>query len=131
MVENKVREFTLVILNSYSARRSENISEIGMKNRQLAEKSLDELWALHEDVVQLLSVKIAEEKARLDKRLSELQARTAAWVSPAKKSYPPVLPKFRNPAQPLETWAGRGKQPRWLAAALKKGKRLEDFKIKA
>ena len=97
-----------------------------MKNRQLAEKSLDELWALHEDVVQLLSVKIAEEKARLDKRLSELQTRTAA---PAKRSYPPVLPKFRNPAQPSETWAGRGKQPRWVVAALKKGKRLEDFRI--
>ena len=100
-----------------------------MKNRRLSEKSVNELWALHEEVVHLLSVKIADEKARLDKRLSELQARTAAWVSPAKKSYPPVLPKFRNPAQPSETWAGRGKQPRWVVAALKKGKRLEDFRI--
>jgi len=51
--------------------------------------------------------------------------------APAKRPYPPVLPKFRNPVQPSETWAGRGKQPRWLAAALKKAKRLEDFKIPA
>ena len=27
------------------------------------------------------------------------------------------------------TWTGRGKQPRWLAAALKGDKKLEDFKI--
>jgi DNA-binding protein H-NS len=102
-----------------------------MKNRQLSEKSVDELWALHEEVTHLLSVKIAEEKARLDKRLSELRALTAAPALPAKRFYPPVLPKFRNPARPSETWAGRGKRPRWLTTALKRGKRLEDFKIRA
>ncbi|RZA22334.1 MAG: DNA-binding protein, partial [Lysobacteraceae bacterium] len=28
------------------------------------------------------------------------------------------------------TWAGRGKQPRWLAAETSKGRKLEDFLIK-
>ena len=28
-----------------------------------------------------------------------------------------------------ETWAGRGKQPRWLVAQLRSGKRIEDFTI--
>jgi DNA-binding protein H-NS len=107
------------------------IRRLGMRSRQLSEKSLDQLWALHEEIIHLLSVKMAEEKARLDKRLSKLRARTAAPVLPAKRFYPPVRPKFRNPARPSETWAGRGKQPRWLATALKRGKRLEDFKIPA
>lgn len=40
-----------------------------------------------------------------------------------------VAPKYRNPANPLETWAGRGKRPRWLAAELDAGKKLEDFAI--
>jgi DNA-binding protein H-NS len=104
-----------------------------MKVRHLSGKSVDELWALHEEVVHLLSSKIAEEKARLEKRLRELRLQTAAipHASSAKRPYPPVLPKFRNPVHPSETWAGRGKQPRWLAAALKKGKRLEDFRIPA
>ena len=103
-----------------------------MKTRQLSEKSVDELWALHEEVVQLLSVKIMEERARLEKKLRELQAPTGATPKArGKRPYPPVLPKFRNPAQPSETWAGRGKRPRWLTAALKKGKRLEDFKVPA
>src|SRR3546814_2122719 len=25
-----------------------------------------------------------------------------------------VAPKYRNPANPKETWTGRGKQPRWM-----------------
>lgn len=41
-----------------------------------------------------------------------------------------VAPKYRNPANPAETWAGRGKQPKWLAAETSKGRRLEDFLIK-
>jgi DNA-binding protein H-NS len=40
-----------------------------------------------------------------------------------------VAPKYRNPENPAETWAGRGLKPRWLAAALKSGKKLEDFSI--
>ncbi len=41
-----------------------------------------------------------------------------------------VAPKYRNPANSKETWAGRGKQPRWLAAETAKGRKLEDFLIK-
>jgi|ERR1700745_1486556 DNA-binding protein H-NS len=98
----------------------------------LSKKSVDELWALHEQVVDILSSKIAEEKARLEKRLSALRLQNAATLgAPAKRPYPPVLPKYRNPVRASETWAGRGKQPRWLVAALKKGKHLEDFRITA
>ena len=42
-----------------------------------------------------------------------------------------VAPKYRNPDNPAETWAGRGLKPRWLAAALKAGHKLEDFSIEA
>ena len=41
-----------------------------------------------------------------------------------------VPPKYRNPAKPSETWTGRGKQPRWMAALIAKGKKPEDFLIK-
>ena len=41
-----------------------------------------------------------------------------------------VAPKYRNPANPAETWTGRGKHPRWMAALVKKGKKPEDFLIK-
>ena len=38
-----------------------------------------------------------------------------------------VPPKYRGPSG--ETWAGRGVRPRWLVAAIKGGKKLEDFLI--
>jgi DNA-binding protein H-NS len=40
-----------------------------------------------------------------------------------------VEPKYRNPGNPAETWAGRGLKPRWLTAAMKGGKKLEGFAI--
>ncbi|MGY1408670.1 MULTISPECIES: H-NS histone family protein [unclassified Luteimonas] len=62
-------------------------------------------------------------------------ARTAKQA-PAKKAtrkgrkLGKVAPKYRNPASPEETWTGRGKHPRWMAALVKKGKKPEDFLIK-
>src|SRR5262245_19213866 len=38
-----------------------------------------------------------------------------------------VPPKYRGPSG--ETWAGRGARPRWLVAAIKGGKKLDDFLI--
>jgi DNA-binding protein H-NS len=38
-----------------------------------------------------------------------------------------VAPKYRGPGG--ETWAGRGAKPRWLVAATKGGKKIEDFAI--
>jgi DNA-binding protein H-NS len=40
-----------------------------------------------------------------------------------------VKPKYRNPANRSETWTGRGLKPRWMVAAMKGGKKLEDFAI--
>jgi hypothetical protein len=40
-----------------------------------------------------------------------------------------VAAKYRNPDNPAETWAGRGLGPRWLAAAIRFGKKIDDFLI--
>jgi DNA-binding protein H-NS len=36
-----------------------------------------------------------------------------------------LFPEYRNPQTPSETWSGRGKQPRWLTAAIKTGRKIE------
>jgi DNA-binding protein H-NS len=38
-----------------------------------------------------------------------------------------VPPKYRGPSG--ETWAGRGARPVWLVAAMKGGKKIDDFLI--
>jgi DNA-binding protein H-NS len=108
----------------------------------LSSLSIDELWAFHEEVGTMLSEKITAEKRELEKRLAKLNrssisdnvtVKRAVLQSgerrPARRKYPPVLPKFQNPANPTETWAGRGKQPRWLVSQLKAGKKMNDFLI--
>ena len=84
----------------------------------------DDLWSLHLEISQLLQERIQAEKQGLEERLKLLR-------NPAseRRPYPGVPPKYRNPDRPSETWAGRGKQPRWLVAQLKSGKRIEDFRI--
>lgn len=96
--------------------------------------SSDELWTLHEEVLALLTARISAEKAILEKRLSKLNRVGVEFrgeIPKRRKTYPPVVPKFSNPDNPLETWAGRGKQPRWLKKQLGTGKIIDDFRIGA
>lgn len=95
--------------------------------------STDELWALHEEVAARLAASLLAEKRVLENRLKQLKGVAEAEhasSSTGKRPYPTVVPKFRNPDRPSETWAGRGKTPRWLAAKLKSGKRIDDFRIR-
>ncbi len=61
-------------------------------------------------------------------------AQPAATVGKARKakgkSTGKVAPKYRNPANPAETWAGRGQQPRWLATEVASGRKVEDYLIR-
>jgi DNA-binding protein H-NS len=41
-----------------------------------------------------------------------------------------IAPKYRNPADKSQTWSGRGRQPRWFKAALRKGKSERSLLIK-
>jgi DNA-binding protein H-NS len=102
-----------------------------MKNVHLKSMSTDELWKLHESVVAELSRKIAAERAMLEDRLRKLgYTITSPELKRDRRHYPKVLPKYRNPKDQSETWAGRGKRPRWLAAQLRTGKKLSDFLIR-
>lgn len=47
----------------------------------------------------------------------------AAAAAPRK-----VAPKYRDPSTG-DTWSGRGLKPKWLAAALESGRKLEDFAV--
>src|SRR2546423_13112332 len=103
-----------------------------MKRSNLEILSTEELWVLHQKATTTLKAKIIAEKKVLEDRLSLLDGRfrvEQTSETPERRSYPIVFPKFRNPEQPSETWAGRGKKPRWLTAQLKLGKQIDDFRI--
>jgi DNA-binding protein H-NS len=95
-----------------------------------ASMSTAELWNLYDEVTTLLSRRMAAEKAKLEERLRKIEGSGGKTETErARRPYPPVLQKYRNPKNPTETWSGRGKQPRWLKAQLRAGKKLDDLLI--
>lgn len=40
-----------------------------------------------------------------------------------------AAPKYANPADPAQTWTGRGRKPKWVEELLASGKSLEDAAI--
>src|SRR4051794_18981305 len=112
--------FLLIIFCESRARRQ------AMTNIELQSKSLDELWALHEEITSILFTKLEAEKAKFQNRLDQLVGRVVR-SAPQRRPYPEVHPKFRNPKPPHQTWSGRGKQPLWLRELLARGKSLENF----
>lgn len=41
----------------------------------------------------------------------------------------PAPAKYRNPADPSQTWSGRGRQPAWYKDAIRKGKSSKSLEI--
>lgn len=109
-----------------------------MKSTNLSKLSVEDLFALRDRINATLAGRVKRERQELELRLKKLEGFGTGGDRP-RRGRPPgsksarkgrkIAPKYRNPANPSETWAGRGLQPRWLRAALKGGKKLDDFRI--
>jgi DNA-binding protein H-NS len=78
-------------------------------------------------VDEMLLAEIEKQLERMDRAFAVVGGR---WVGRGRGSTlkgTKVPPKYRGPSG--ETWAGRGAKPRWLVAAIKGGKKLDDFLI--
>jgi DNA-binding protein H-NS len=98
----------------------------------LKSMSIDKLSKLRSQVDAALNSKVIEERRAVQDQLGKLSRLATNGLRVKGVRGGPrgaVAPKYRNPENPVETWAGRGLKPRWLAAALKSGKKLEDFSI--
>jgi DNA-binding protein H-NS len=96
--------------------------------------SYGELTDLEREIARLKTEKQTSERAALKEKLTAI-ARDAGFdiqelFGKARKGKGSVAPKYRDPKNPENTWTGRGRPPRWLAAAMKtKGVKKEDFLI--
>jgi DNA-binding protein H-NS len=94
--------------------------------------SIAKLQDLRGQVDAAITEKVRSRREELETALSKLDGHGPRGRGrPAGRGDPrgPVAPKYRNPENPAETWSGRGLKPRWMAAAIKVGKKLEDFAI--
>ena len=92
-----------------------------------------ELLDLHKRVgVAMIEAKAAEKRAVREKMeaLAAESGFSVVELMGGKKGSTKgskVAAKYRNPKDASQTWAGRGRQPLWLVATLKKGQKLESF----
>jgi DNA-binding protein H-NS len=96
--------------------------------------SAGELLSLRDDIDHALQQMVKELEAQIVTIQSIPLVKSPGVKKPTRRGSRlagrKVPPRYRNPANPKETWAGRGMKPRWLAAAIKGGKKLESFSIK-
>ena len=97
-----------------------------MPSQSLKAMNVEALMSLRDQV----DKRLVELRSELEKQLAamggakSMKGRASGKSLKGKK----VPPKYRSPSG--ETWAGRGAKPRWMVAALKKGKKIESFLIK-
>jgi DNA-binding protein H-NS len=102
-----------------------------MENSDLQSMAIDDLWELHEQITAKLARELTIKKAELEERLHKIGSVSNVITSDRqRRPYPKVVPKYRNPKNPAETWSGRGKQPRWLRVQLRSGNKVNDFLIR-
>ena len=97
--------------------------------------SLEELKTLQNEVAVAI---FNFEKQRKAETLAELKALAHAKgfslkelleSSNGKITKKLAAPKYADPANPENTWTGRGRKPKWLVAALESGQSIEEFAL--
>ena len=93
-----------------------------------AVKAVKALMANHGLTVAHLGAVASAPKAAAAIVKSPASAKPAAAKLKANDKRLKVKAKYRN-KKTGDTWAGRGKQPRWMTAELKAGKKRDDFLV--
>jgi DNA-binding protein H-NS len=87
-------------------------AKLARKSKSYAEKSIDALFNLRDEIADVLSSRASE----LQKQLSALTGTTPKRGRPAgkKSKGKKVAAQFRSKKDPKLVWSGRGANPRWM-----------------
>jgi DNA-binding protein H-NS len=94
-----------------------------MPNVNLSRMTVEALMDLRERVDETLH----KRRAEIERQLAALSGGRVVRGRGSALKGRKVPPKYRSRSG--DTWAGRGARPRWLVAAIKGGKKLDDFLI--
>ena len=115
--------------SSSSSRRRTKVKRT--RGSGLASMTFDALMGLRDNVDRIISTRAKAERTTIERQLARLSGFIGGSGTRRKSALKgrKVAPKYRNPTNRSETWAGRGARPRWLQAQLKKGRKIEQFAI--
>jgi DNA-binding protein H-NS len=97
-----------------------NLSRMTVEALMDLRKRVDEMLLEHR-------AEIEEQLERMDRTIAVVSGVRVVRGGRSALKGRKVPPKYRSPSG--ETWAGRGARPLWLVAAIKGGKKLDDFLI--
>lgn len=104
-----------------------------MSSIDISNLTVAELAALKGSIESMIGGKREQELLRL-RETFEGMAHSAGFtldevMQATASKRAPVKPKYQNPADPAQTWSGRGRKPLWVEALLESGGNLEDCLI--
>jgi len=108
-----------------------------MAKANLSDYNLSELKGLQAEIEKEIKARQQQEVGKAREQILAIaqglgvsvEELLASGGAKSKGSGKKVAAQYRNPANDVQTWTGRGRQPRWLAEGLASGKTLEDFRI--
>jgi DNA-binding protein H-NS len=104
------------------------------RQNNLDKMSYAELTKLQAEVERLKIEKQDAERASVRQKLVDMAKQHGFDIrdlmDTRRKPRGPVAVKYRDPKNPANTWTGRGRMPRWMAAATKGNRaKKDDFLI--
>jgi DNA-binding protein H-NS len=116
-------------------RRQKGSEGVMARTSDIDKMSYTELKEMETRIARLIALKRDEERAELKEKVAALaresgfDLRELMGGGRGRKGMM-VSVKYRDPENPENTWTGRGRMPRWLAAATKGGKvKKDDFLV--
>lgn len=92
-------------------------AQIAERKAQLMQEKRDQVVAQVKELAETSQVPLADVLAELSGKRRKVKRGGS------------VAPKYRNPSDPTQTWAGRGKKPAWVREHLDAGGSLDELKI--
>jgi DNA-binding protein H-NS len=108
-----------------------------MSTFELGDLSVKDLMILRDEVDAAIVARKDQERAEIREKLAALAEKSGFELEElfGKRrkngaARGKVAPKYRNPADPTDTWTGRGRMPPWMKALTDKGAKREKYLIK-
>jgi DNA-binding protein H-NS len=103
------------------------------RSKNIENMSYAELAAMHTRIEKAKIERQSADRAALKQKLADIAEKAGfdlRGLFDGRKGKGKVAIKYRDPSNSANTWTGRGRMPRWMAAATKGGKaKKEDFLI--
>jgi len=116
--------------DNYSLQKTKlqkEISRLQKKMQGLDQKQRSPKIAAIVKIMKEFDISLEEVSTAFNKT-SRGKSTRAGSASGKGRSYPPAAIRYRHPVSG-ETWTGRGRAPRWLAAAEAAGQSREQFRV--